>query len=189
MSRLLDAYQFAGWLPRPYLSGPLWHTHEMLFGFTLAVMVGFLFTAGRNGSNRPTPSGLPLAALALLWVAGRVLVLTPFAWAAAIADAAFAFAAAAALAVPLWAARNWHNYFFVGLLVLLGVANLGIHLSQLGVWNLPAWLGVQVALDRVLLTLAVMAGRVVPMFTNNGVPGAGAQSHALLILVKRTTRR
>ena len=176
----LWAAQFAGWLRQPYLSGPLWHAHEMLFGFTLAVMVGFLLTAGRNWSNQPTPTGAPLAALALLWAAGRVLVLTPLSWAAALVNAAFPLAAAAALAVPLWAARNRRNYFFVGLLVLLGVANLGIHLSQLGVWNLPAWLGVQVALDMVLFTMAVMAGRVVPMFTNNGVPGAGAERHALL---------
>ena len=180
LSIALWALQFAGGLPQPYLSGPLWHAHEMLFGFTLAVMVGFLFTAGRNWSNRPTPSGWPLAALALLWVAGRVLVLTPFAWAAALVNVAFPFAAAAALAVPFWAARNRRNYFFVGLLVLMGVAELGVHLSQLGVLNLPPWLGVQVALDMVLFIMAVMAGRVIPMFTNNGVPGAGAVQHAML---------
>ena len=176
----LWAVQFAGWLPRPYLAGPLWHAHEMLFGFTLAVMVGFLLTAGRNWSNRPTPTGLPLAALALLWVAGRVLVLTPFGWAAAIVNAAFPLAAAAALAVAFWAARNRRNYFFVGLLVLMSAADLGVHLSQLGVLGLPAWLGVQIALDMVLFIMAVMAGRVIPMFTNNGVPGAGAVRHAML---------
>ena len=180
LSIALWAAQFAGWLPRPYLSGSLWHAHEMLFGFTLAVMVGFLFTAGRNWSNQPTPTGWPLAALALLWLAGRVLVLTPFGWAAAIVNAAFPLAAAAALAVPLWAARNRRNYFFVGLLVLLGAANLGIHLSQLGVWNWPAWLGLQIALDLVLFIMAVMAGRVIPMFTNSGVPGARAVRHAML---------
>src|SRR5690606_4793545 len=61
----LWALQFTGWLPLPYLSGPLWHAHEMVFGFTLAVIVGFLFTAGRNWSNQPTPSGWPLMLLAL----------------------------------------------------------------------------------------------------------------------------
>lgn len=170
----LWAAQFAGALSHPYLSGPLWHAHEMVFGFTLAVIVGFLFTAGRNWSNRPTPTGAALAALAALWVAGRVLVLTPFGWAAALVNAAFPFAAAIALAIPFWASRNRRNYFFVGLLSLMGVANLGIHLSQLGVIALPAWLGVQVALDVVLFVMAVMGGRVIPMFTNNGVPGAGA---------------
>lgn len=170
----LWAMQFAGWLPRPYLSGPLWHAHEMLFGFTLAVVVGFLFTAGRNWSNRPTPTGPALAALALLWLAGRVLVLTPFGWAAAVLNAAFPIAAAVALAIPFWASRSRRNYFFVALLLALGAANLAIHLSQLGVIALPAFMGVQIALDMVLFIMAVMAGRVIPMFTNNGVPGAGA---------------
>ena len=77
LSIALWAAQFAGWLGRSYLPGPMWHAHEMLFGFALAVIVGFLFTAGRNWSNRPTPVGMPLAALALLWIAGRVLVVTP----------------------------------------------------------------------------------------------------------------
>jgi uncharacterized protein involved in response to NO len=56
----------------------------------------------------------------------------------------------------------------------MGAANLAIHLSQLGVLALPPWAGVQVALDAVLFILAVMGGRVIPMFTNNGVPGAQA---------------
>jgi len=174
VSIALWAAQFAGWLGRPYLSGPLWHAHEMLFGFTLAVIVGFLFTAGRNWSNRPTPTGAWLAGLAVLWLAGRVLVLTPFGWAAAIVNTAFPLAAAVALAIPFWASRNRRNYFFVGLLLMMGAANLGIHLAQLGVLSLPAWMGVQVALDVVLFIMAVMGGRVIPMFTNNGVPGAGA---------------
>ena len=37
----LWALQYAGWLSRPYLAGPLWHTHEMFFGFTSAVVAGF----------------------------------------------------------------------------------------------------------------------------------------------------
>jgi uncharacterized protein involved in response to NO len=180
VSIALWAAQFAGWLSHPYLSGPLWHAHEMLFGFTLAVVVGFLFTAGGNWSGRPTPTGVPLAAFAALWVAGRVLVLTPYGWAAAAVDTAFPVAAAVALAIPFWASRNRRNYFFVGLLMLLGAANLMVHLSQLGVVDLPAFLGVQIALDLVLFIMAVMGGRIIPMFTNNGVPGAGATRHPMV---------
>jgi len=176
----LWALQFAGWLPRPYLQGPMWHAHEMLFGFTQAVIVGFLFTAGRNWSNRPTPTGLPLAALAALWVAGRILVLTPFGWAAALANTAFPLAAAIALAIPFIAARTRRNYFFVALLIVLAAAALLLHLAQLGVVDLPGWIGIQIALDVVLFIMAVMGGRVIPMFTNNGVPGAGATRHPIV---------
>jgi uncharacterized protein involved in response to NO len=167
----LWALQFAGWIEHPYLQGPLWHGHEMLFGFTLAVVVGFLFTAGRNWSNLPTPTGSALAALAALWVAGRVLVLTPFGWTAAIANAAFPLAAAIALAIPFVKSGNRRNYFFVGLLVLMSAAVMAVHLNQLGVVHFPGWAGIQVGLDVVLFIVAVMGGRVIPMFTMNGVPG------------------
>lgn len=176
----LWATQFAGWLPRAYLQGPLWHAHEMLFGFALAVIVGFLFTAGRNWSGQPTPTGLPLAALAVLWVAGRILVLTPFAWAAAVVNAAFPLACAVALAIPLVTARNRRNYFFIGLLLMLSGASFAFHLSALGIIRTPAWIGIQVALDVLLFIMAVMGGRVIPMFTNNGVSGANATRRPLV---------
>jgi uncharacterized protein involved in response to NO len=146
----------------------------MLFGFTLAVIVGFLLTAGSNWTQLTTAQGLPLAALAALWVAARVLVLTPFGWAAAAANVAFPLAAAVALAVPFIKARNRRNYFFVVLLVLLSAAAGWIHLSHLGVIAAPGWPGIRLALDLVLFIISVMAGRVIPMFTNNGVAGAAA---------------
>ncbi|WP_119155327.1 NnrS family protein [Caldimonas tepidiphila] len=177
LSVALWALQFSGHLGQAYLQGPAWHAHEMLFGFTTAVIVGFLFTAGRNWSNRATPTGLPLAALAALWVAGRVLVLTPFGTAAALVNVAFPLAAAAALAVPFVAARNRRNYFFVGLLVLMGAAQGLFHLAQLGAVRAPGAVGLQVAMDVVLFIMAVMGGRVIPMFTNNGIPGAKAARH------------
>lgn len=174
LSIALWGLQFAGLLPHAYLQGPLWHAHEMLFGFALAVVVGFLFTAGRNWSGQDTPTGLPLAALAGLWLAGRLLVLTPWGWAAALVNTAFPLAAAVALGIPFYKARNTRNYFFVGLLALMGLAQLAVHLSALGVWSLPGWAGIGLGLDVMLFVMAVMAGRVTPMFTNNGVPGAKA---------------
>ena len=180
LSVSLWALQFAGLVTTPYLRGSQWHAHEMVFGFTLAVVVGFLFTAGRNWSNQPTPTGGRLAALALLWVAGRVLVLTPFALAAAVVNVAFPLAAAVALAVPFWRARNRRNYFFVALLVLMALAQAAFHASQQGWIELPGAFGLQIALDAVLFIMAVMGGRVIPMFTNNGVPGAGAERRPMV---------
>jgi uncharacterized protein involved in response to NO len=176
----LWALQFSGLLRHPYLAGPLWHAHEMVFGFTLAVIVGFLLTAGRNWSNQPTPTGGRLAALAALWVAGRILVLTPLSVAAAVVNVAFPLAAAVSLALPFVKAGNRRNYFFVGLLLLLSAAAGGVHLSQLGAVSLPAWPGIQVALDVVLFILSVMGGRVIPMFTNNGVAGATASKRPVV---------
>ena len=85
-----------------------------------------------------------------------------------------------ALAIPFVAARNRRNYFFVALLVLLSAASLTVHLDQLGVLKFPGWIGIQVALDALLFIMAVMGGRVIPMFTNNGIPGAGATRQPLV---------
>lgn len=170
----LWALQFAGWLPQAVLRGPAWHAHEMLFGYTLAVVVGFLFTAGRNWSGQPTPTGRTLQALALLWLAGRVLVLTPWTWAALLANVAFPLAAAVCLGRALWAGQNRRNYFFVGLLLALAAAAAVLHSTQAGWLSLPSALGAQLGLDLVLVIVSVMAGRVVPMFSNNGVPGLQA---------------
>ncbi len=180
LSIALWTLQYVGFLRLPYLSGAHWHAHEMLFGFALAVVVGFLLTAGRNWSNQPTPTGWTLAALAALWVAARILVLTPYGWAAAVANTAFPLAAAIALAIPFYKARNQRNYFFVLLLVLMAVASLLVHLTHLRVITLPGWIGLQIGLNILLFIMVVMAGRVMPMFTNNGVMGAKASRQPLL---------
>ncbi|WP_164963757.1 NnrS family protein [Rubrivivax sp. JA1026] len=175
LSIALWSLQYAGLLGAAYLAGPLWHAHEMLFGFTLAVVVGFLFTAGRNWSGQPTPTGGALAALAALWLAGRLLVLTPWGLAAAVVNVAFPLLAAVGLGRALYAGRNQRNYFFVALLCAMAGAQALFHLTLLGVLDLPLRAGIQIGLDVVLFVMAVVAGRVVPMFTNNGVPGTGAE--------------
>jgi len=181
LSVVLWACEYAGYLPAvAYLRNPVWHGHEMLFGYTLAVVAGFLFTAVRNWTAQPTPTGALLAAYAGLWVAGRVSVLTPYALAAALVNAAFPLAVAAGIAIPIVRSGNRRNYFFIGLLVLLGLATLAVHLSFLDAFAWPQLLSLQIGLDVVLFIMAVMGGRVIPMFTNNGIPGARATRHPLV---------
>ncbi len=173
----LWALQYSGWLGAGLWRGPVWHAHEMLFGYTLAVVVGFLFTAGRNWSGQATPSGRSLQALAMLWLAGRVAVLTPWPLAAMLINVAFPLLAALGLGRALVAAGNRRNYFFIGALLMMALAQAIVHAGLAGWVQLPSAMGLQLALDVVLFIMTVMAGRVIPMFTNNGVPGAGAQRH------------
>lgn len=178
----LWALQFSGLLVSGGLRGSAWHAHEMVFGYALAIVIGFLFTAGRNWSGRATPTGRPLMALAALWVLARVLVLTPWLWASLAVNVAVPWLAAWGLWRALHAGGNRRNYFFVGLLLALGLATAALHLGQLGLWaelQLPVapfqGLGLPLALDLLLFMIAVMAGRVLPMFSNNGVPGMNAR--------------
>jgi uncharacterized protein involved in response to NO len=175
VSILLWITQYAGYLRHPYLDGPLWHAHEMLFGYALAVVAGFLLTAVRTWTGLPTASETHLKVLVLLWIAGRVSVLTPYGLLAAVVGVAFPIAVAVAIASPLIKSRNRRNYFFVVVLMLLSVAELAFHLSYMGRLAWPAQASVLTALDVVLFLIAVLSGRVVPMFTNNGVPDASAR--------------
>ena len=180
-SILLWSAQFAGWLGSAVaFSGAPWHAHEMLFGYAFAVITGFLFTAVRNWTQRPTPTGAALAALALVWLTGRVLALTPWAAWSAATDTAFALGVALGIGRPLIASGNRRNYFFIALVLALGAANLAFHAALHGLAPFAAGAALTVGLDVVLFTIAVVAGRVVPMFTNNALRGAGARRVAAL---------
>ena len=157
-------------LPAPY--APMtWHAHEMVFGFAVAVIAGFLFTAARNWTGLPTPTRAPLALLAALWLLGRVLMLTGPGWAAAIVDLAFLPAVALALWIPLYRSGN-RNQFFVGLLLVLAAANLAFHLAHAQVLQIAELTPVRCALYLVVLIITIMGGRVIPSFTRNAIPGA-----------------
>jgi uncharacterized protein involved in response to NO len=134
----------------------------------------------RAWTGQPTAVGAPLMALAALWVTGRILVLTSWSIASAIVNAAFPLALAIAIAIPLLRARNVRNYFFVGLLALMSVLVAALHLALLDIAILPPRLDLVLGLDVMLFIMAVMGGRVIPMFTNNGVPGTRAARHPLV---------
>jgi len=180
LSVALWVAQYAGFLPAVYVRSPAWHGHEMVYGYTIAVVAGFLLTAVRNWTAKPTPSGAPLIALAALWLAGRILVLTPFATTAAIVNAAFPVAVAIGIGIPIVQSRNHRNYFFIALLLMLGLAVLAFHLADLATVMWPERASLQVGLDVVLFIMAVMGGRVIPMFTNNGIPGTKAARHPMV---------
>ncbi len=158
-----------------YYGGIIWHSHEMLFGFAVAVMAGFLLTAVRNWTKQQTLKGPWLAALVMLWLTGRLLplistVVPP--WLIAIIDSAFLPLLALFLAIPILRAKKRPQLIFVAMLLLMLVANIMVHLELLGVVAGIAEAGITLAMNTVLLMIVIMAGRVLPMFTKNGAPGA-----------------
>lgn len=163
----LDGYAV---LPGP-VAGVHWHGHEMVFGFAVAVIAGFLFTAVRNWTGLPTPSGLVLAGIATLWIAGRIALLTvPEPW-AGLVDVAFLPVVAITLWVPLQRARN-RNRFFVGLLLLLAAANATFHFAVAGSIAVSPSAATRFALYVIVTIVTIMGGRVIPSFTANAIPAA-----------------
>jgi uncharacterized protein involved in response to NO len=176
VSVALWTLQYAGMLPFTYVHAPTMHGGEMLFGYATAIIAGFLLTAVRNWTGQPTASGPWLASLAGLWLAGRLLVAWPVA--AAFATSAFLVAVAIAIAVPLWRTHNRRNMVFVGLLLVLAIAAQVPYLSDAGLVEWPARAGLQAGLDIVMFIMAVIGGRVIPMFTANAIPGADPRRNA-----------
>ena len=58
----------------------LWHGHEMLFGFIVAAVAGFLLTAVPSWTGARRFAGWPLAMLTALWMLGRVAVASSARW-------------------------------------------------------------------------------------------------------------
>lgn len=154
-------------------TGPLapavWHGHEMLFGFAAAVIAGFLLAAAQNWTGIRTPSGPPLAALFLLWLAGRLSFLVPGlpVGLVALVDLLFLPVLALTLAWPIIKARQLHNYPFPIMLLVLAAANALVHAEALGWTASSASLGLHLAAYVVVTMMAVMGGRVIPFFTDN----------------------
>jgi uncharacterized protein involved in response to NO len=142
----------------------------MIFGYVFAVIAGFLLTAARAWTARATPSGIALAGIAALWLAARIVA--PWSLGTtAVLDALFAVAVAIGIGVPILASRN-RNWFFILLVLALGAASLAFQAAPR--------VALAAGLDVVLFVIAVMGGRVIPAFTNNAIPGAGARRNASL---------
>lgn len=151
------------------LSPLVWHGHEMLFGYAVAVIAGFLLTAAQNWTGIRTPSGAPLAALFLLWLAGRIGFLIPGlpAMLVAAVDLAFLPALALTLAWPIMRAKQLHNYPFPLMLLVLAAANALVHGETFGWTTDTARLGLRLAAYVVVTMIVLMGGRVIPSFTDN----------------------
>ncbi|MCK9606780.1 MAG: NnrS family protein [Methylomonas sp.] len=151
-----------------------WHAHEMLLGYSTAVIAGFLLTAVRNWTNSETTSPDQLASLCFLWLYGRVLPfyseLVPDILIAGI-DFAFLPALAFFISKPLLKTGNFKNLIFTGLLLLMAAGNALIHAQILGVGETSAMLGLNLVVTLIVMMILVIAGRVFPFFTERGLSG------------------
>ncbi|MGH7073378.1 MAG: NnrS family protein [Stellaceae bacterium] len=146
-----------------------WHIHEMLFGFVMAAIAGFLLTAIPNWTGRLPVHGAPLALLAGLWLLGRIACLISAlmpAWLAITADLSFPVVLVAVIVREIVGGRNRRNLPMVVPVVVLGIANLLMHLAANGV-GVPRGLGWRLGLVATIILISVMAGRIVPSFTRN----------------------
>lgn len=172
------------WSGAPAYYDPLtWHAHEMLYGYAGAVVAGFLLTSVRNWTGRPTPSGIPLAALAALWLAARAAPFIPMASPQPIVaalDLAFLPALMLAIGIPLVRHGKWQNTALLSIPALMLCGNAAVHFAMLNRDPVMARQGLDVGLYAVVLLIVILGGRVIPFFIRGAVAGAAPRAYPWL---------
>lgn len=166
-----------------YYPTTYWHAHEMLLGYSVAVIAGFLLTAVKNWTGEQTAQGSQLLGLCLLWVYGRIVPfyseLIPDTLIALI-DFSFLPTLAYFIAQPLIKSGQFKNLFFIALLLLMAFGNACIHAEVLGYYENSAALGLDIVVAIIMMIILVIAGRVFPFFTERGIKGVMAMRNPVL---------
>lgn len=166
-----------GTLALPAVAGGpvVWHAHEMLFGFTLASLIGFVVTAIPEFTGTAAVSRRPLVALLVLWLGGR-LAFAASATSGAALLAAVLDAGVLVLLVAIVAPRLWrdperrHLSFLWGLLALLGLT-AGFHADVLTGHHPMRWLLATVGVLMILIIVAM--SRISMRIVNGALEEAG----------------
>jgi uncharacterized protein involved in response to NO len=152
----------SGWPPT------LWHAHEMLFGFIASAIAGFMLTAIPSWTGQKGFAGRPLIALAIVWLAARVLIVTSSWWPPllpTIVDLAFLPLLAVLVMIPLIRSRN-RNTPLLAVLGAFWLTNVAFHIGLLHHDAPLARNALIVGIDITLLLVTVIGGRIVPAFTS-----------------------
>lgn len=158
------------------------HAHEMLYGYGMAVVAGFLLTAVKNWTGIPTLHGKPLMVLFMLWCTARVLFLfgTVFLPWAATADLLFGLMLIIAIAMPIVKAKQWMQLAVVSKVTLLWVGNLVFYLGCFGVLTSGMLYAINGAVLLFISLILMIGRRVIPFFIERGVEARASEARVQL---------
>jgi len=155
---------------------PYWHGHEMVVGFGLAAVAGFVLTAVATWTGRPAVQGKWLGVLVLSWLLGRLAMIAadqlPY-WLVASVDTVFPFLLALLIGREVIGASNRRNYPIFILVLILAILNLLFHLGSLQILPGMNRLALFLLIHMLLLMITVIAGRIIPNFTTNWLRSRG----------------
>ncbi|CEO40820.1 NnrS family protein [Photobacterium kishitanii] len=150
-----------------------WHSHEMLFGFAGAVIVGFLLTAVQTWTGQTGVKGAKLAFLFSLWLIARLgLIFSTPSYLWMIVDCAWIVVATIFLAIPIIRVKQWRNVFFIPVLMMFTLLNVKYHLMVLKVIPDDLKATALATLTIIAAVVLVVGGRVIPFFTSRGTKTA-----------------
>lgn len=160
----------ATWPGAPADVSSLWHAREMTLGFAGGVIAGFVLTAVASWTGRPPVRGGMLVALLLAWLAGRLVATVggglPPGLAAGI-DLVFPILLAVLVSREIIGGGSRRNYGVAAIIWVLPLLSLLFYLGDLGLLAGADQLAATVMVHLVMLLIAVVGGRVIPLFTAN----------------------
>ena len=162
------------------ITNPQWHAHEMLYGYSLAVVAGFLLTAVRNWTGVPTPHGKPLMGLFALWVSARLLFLfgTSLMLWAAIVDLLFGLMLIVAISIPIFRAKQWPQLAVIVKVAMLWVGNIVFYLGYYQILQDGMLYAINGAVLLLIGLILMIGRRVIPFFIERGVSEPFRITHA-----------
>jgi uncharacterized protein involved in response to NO len=186
-----------GWWATPAagLALPLLHAHEMLFGFAAALVCGVLLTAVPSWSGAAELRGLPLASLALLWLAGRASVLgAPFlegrSWApllSGLIDCALFPVLCVMLLATIRRARRRLFWWTLPPLAAFAAANIAFHLALADGSNSGAQHALLLGVHALAFLFTLYGGLFIPAFTRRWLHERGEHAAAILMPLEYAT--
>lgn len=150
----------------------VWHGHEMIFGFTMAVVAGFLLTAVMNWTGLPTLSGTPLLVLFLLWAAARVLAFMPASvpiWSMALCDTAFLIFLSVAVMRSIIAVKQWRQSAVFSKLILILLSGIVFYGALFHADLESERKSLRFAVYMIVSLIFTISRRILPFFVERGV--------------------
>ena len=182
----------AGWwgAPAAGFDLSLLHAHELLFGFAAALVCGVVLTALPSWSRAAEVRGAPLAALALLWLAGRVAMLAADRLAqplVAVIDCALLPALGLLLFSTIASARRTLFWWTLPPLAAFAAANVVFHAALASGAVAQAHWALLLGVHALAFLFTLYGGLFIPAFTRRYLHQRGESAGAILMPLEYAT--
>lgn len=157
-----------------FVSMPLtvWHGHEMLFGFTMAVVAGFLLTAVQNWTGLPTLNGTPLLLLFLIWCAARIFAFMPSTfplWPVVLCNLTFVAFLLFAVMRPIIAVKQWKQSAVFSKIILIFISGIAFYIGLAQSNLIVERKALKFFVYMIISLIFTIGRRIMPFFIERGV--------------------
>ncbi|MGH7890742.1 MAG: NnrS family protein [Thermodesulfobacteriota bacterium] len=156
------------------ISPTMWHAHEMLFGYAIAVITGFMLTIEKYRFGAFISKKSALIILIILWILARVFIsltlITDISWkTGAVLDCLFILILTIRISYPVIRGKDREKTGLAAHMALITISNVVFYLGVLGLLPDGQRWGVYSALFLVVSTILLMGRKMIPLFIRNGL--------------------